>query len=140
MPNDKPKPPPKKPIKGKPLVTRAAVEPLIGQTYGNYAGIAAILRVSRQAVWAFIQSHPDLLAAMESERERVTDVIEKSLQNQAIKGQGWAVCFYLKTQARHRGYVERPENLPPLDMLLAALPDDIREDVRNAIAQALQPK
>ena len=123
----------------KPKLTRAAVEPLIDQTFGNYAGIAMVLKVSRQSVHEFIGKDAGLLAMMEAEKERVIDIVERSLYKQAADGRPWAVCFFLKTQAKHRGYVERSQDLPPLDLLLAALPDHVRAVVQDALAKSLQP-
>jgi hypothetical protein len=45
-----------------------------------------------------------------------------------LKGEAWAVCFFLKCQARERGYVERtevvavrePEEIPPVREVLVS--------------------
>lgn len=42
-------------------------------------------------------------------REKLTDIAEKSLLHNITKGKETSTIFYLKTQARHRGYVERQE-------------------------------
>jgi hypothetical protein len=42
-------------------------------------------------------------------REVTIDKIENTLTAKAMEGEAWAVCFYMKTQAKHRGYVERQE-------------------------------
>jgi len=34
------------------------------------------------------------------------DIAEDSLDMAIQEGQGWAVCFFLKTRAKHRGYIE----------------------------------
>jgi hypothetical protein len=76
---------------------------------GNLAGIALAAGVSRQAVHKFIRSDPGLSALLDAERERVLDLVEHSLVQRAMAGEAWAVCFYLKTQGKRRGYVERQE-------------------------------
>jgi hypothetical protein len=47
--------------------------------------------------------------AIKEERERMTDVAEMALFDAIKEGEGWAVCFYLKTQGKERGYIERHE-------------------------------
>jgi hypothetical protein len=37
------------------------------------------------------------------------DNAESALYSAVLGGEAWAVCFYLKTQAKDRGYVERQE-------------------------------
>lgn len=95
--------------KGVPVLTRELVEPLIGQALGNLAAIAAVVGVSRQAVSKFVRADPELSALVDAEKERVLDLVERSLVGAAIGGEAWAVCFYLKTQGKDRGYSERHE-------------------------------
>lgn len=128
-----------RPSRGKPVLTAATVAPLVERFLGNLAGIAKALGVSRQAVHKFVTTTPSLAAAVDAERERVKDLIEQSLVKKAILGESWAVCFFLKTQARDRGYTEREPDLPPLEVLLAALPTAVADVVRKALAAAVHP-
>jgi hypothetical protein len=107
--------------RGKPRLTVALVEPLISRFLGNLAGIAAALDVSRQAVHNFVRGNPRLSSLVDAEKERVNDLVERSLLRAAIgtvdpatgqytkEPEAWAVCFYLKTQGKDRGYVEKPQ-------------------------------
>lgn len=47
--------------------------------------------------------------AIKAERERFTDIAEAALVNNIRDGKETSTIFYLKTQARNRGYVERQE-------------------------------
>jgi hypothetical protein len=38
------------------------------------------------------------------------DDAESALYKAALAGEAWAVCFFLKTQAKDRGYVERVQH------------------------------
>jgi len=95
--------------KGSPKLTRDVVFPLIERSFGNLAVIASVSGVSRQAVSQFVAADPELAELVAAERERVKDLVERSLHKAAIDGKPWAVCFFLKTQAKDRGYVERTE-------------------------------
>lgn len=70
---------------------------------------AARLGVTREAVRRRLQAHPTLQQARDDAREALIDMAESSLFTQIEQGEGWAVCFFLKTQAKDRGYVERSE-------------------------------
>lgn len=124
----------------KPILTVETVEPTIERFLGNLAVMAASLRVSRQAMSMFIKKNPRLGDLIEAEKDRVIDLVEHSLHKKAIDGESWAVCFFLKTQARNRGYCEKLEQMPPLDLLIAALPENVRKVVQDAIIAAVQPK
>ena len=43
-------------------------------------------------------------------REKMIDNVESKLYQKALEGEGWAVCFFLKTQGKRRGYIERQEH------------------------------
>lgn len=90
-------------------VTNADVEQHIERTMGNVAAIARSLGVSRGTVWNRIQSSPLLQKMLADARETMLDNAESSLYNQVLAGEGWAVCFFLKTQGKSRGYIERAE-------------------------------
>jgi hypothetical protein len=45
------------------------------------------------------------------------DNVESALYTAALAGEAWAVCFFLKTQGKARGYVERSRDEELLDML-----------------------
>lgn len=61
-------------------------------------------------VYRYIRLYPEVERAKKEEREGFTDIAELSLYNAVQKGEGWAVCFYLKTQGKDRGYVETTRN------------------------------
>jgi predicted transcriptional regulator len=95
------------------------------------------LGVSRQAVNQRISKHPTLREARDDAREEMTDVAELRLYERIQAGEAWAVCFYLKTQGKERGYVERTEhtNTPGEDFRVAV----VARDYREALAAFLPP-
>jgi len=90
-------------------ITNADVEQHIEPTKGNVAAIARALGTSRGTVWNRIQSSPALQSLLADARETMIDNAESSLYRAVLAGEAWAVCFFLKTQGKRRGYVERQE-------------------------------
>jgi hypothetical protein len=104
---------------------------------GNVAATAKRFNVHRSSVQELIEKRPSLQRVCKDAREGMLDNAESSLYRAVIQGEAWAVCFFLKTQGKARGYVERDPELPPLEVLLAALPVAVAQTVRAALAQAL---
>lgn len=90
-------------------LTVRGVEERLRKYNGNMAAVAREYGVTRQAVWKFVQSYANLAAVVIDCRESMKDHAESSLHKSVLEGEAWAVCFYLKTQAKDRGYVERQE-------------------------------
>lgn len=70
---------------------------------------ARALGCSWTAVDGYAKRHPSVQKVITEEREGTTDVAELALRAAILRGEAWAVCFYLKTQGKNRGYVERSE-------------------------------
>jgi hypothetical protein len=81
----------------------------IEQYRGNITSIARDLKCARHTLYSFIENHPTCQTALKNARDSMIDNVESSLYSKALEGEGWAVCFFLKTQGKHRGYVERQE-------------------------------
>jgi hypothetical protein len=88
-------------------------EKLVGEAIvkarGNLAQVARKFGVSRQAAWKFVESRPALKAICHDEREGMIDEAESALNAAVRAGEAWAVCFFLKTQGKSRGYIEKAE-------------------------------
>jgi len=76
---------------------------------GLMAPAAAAAGITYQTARRYAQQHPEVRAAQEDARERLIDVAEGKLQELIRQGNLGAICFYLKCQAKHRGWVERGE-------------------------------
>ena len=85
------------------------------------------LGMSRTGVQNRIKTNAAIRQALQDAREATLDVAELSLYNQVVAGEGWAVCFLLKTLGKSRGYVERQD----------ALPDDATR-VRRIVIEEIQ--
>ena len=79
--------------------------------HGMVSKAADILRCTPMTVHNYIRRHPTVAAAVEEARERMLDVAELTLFDNVKAGEAWAVCFFLKTQGKKRGYSERQEQV-----------------------------
>jgi hypothetical protein len=79
------------------------------QTMGNISLAARRLGVSRVTIYNYIKRYKKVKEAHEEFREQAIDNAESALQRAVLNGEGWAVCFTLKTLGKSRGYIERQE-------------------------------
>ena len=87
-------------------------EDIIGaleQSRGLIAPAARALGCSRATIRSYIDEYAEVAQAKLDQREAVTDMAENALYAAILRGEGWAICFYLKCMAKDRGYVERAE-------------------------------
>lgn len=92
---------------GKPTVKRAIEA--IKESRGFVSKAANLCDTSRTTFHAMINDHPTLREAVEDARESNKDFVENKLMVSIDEGNVTAIIFYLKTQAKDRGYVERQE-------------------------------
>lgn len=76
---------------------------------GIQASAARKLGTSRQTIMNYIKDNPEVKAAYDVVNETTIDKVESKLLEQVNSGNITAIIFYLKTKAKHRGYVERQE-------------------------------
>lgn len=75
-------------------------------TRGMVSVAAARLGVTRQAIYNWVNKSDTVKEAMTDSREAMTDTAELKLFEAIAAGEQWAINLYLRTQGRHRGYVE----------------------------------
>jgi hypothetical protein len=80
---------------------------------GNVAAAARVVGYNRTSFWRYIAAHPTVKDAVTDEREVMLDNAESVLYRAVLSGEAWAVCFFLKTQGKSRGYIERQEHSGP---------------------------
>lgn len=103
-----------------PILQPELVAAAIVEFSGNVSSVARKFGVSRTAVHKLITSKPSLQAILSDAREGILDDVESALHKAARAGEAWAVCFFLKTQGKARGYIERAEPVPQADAAAAA--------------------
>ena len=83
--------------------------PLIEEMNGNLSMVCRKLGVARNTVYRFIADKPTIQQALSDAREKMIDNVESTLYSKALGGDTTAMIFFLKTQGKSRGYVERQE-------------------------------
>lgn len=96
----------------------------ITEAQGLISVAARRLGVSRSSVYNAINRHPTVAEAAEDARERTTDLAEGKLYSKINEGDITAIIFYLKTQGKARGYVERQERVHSGSIDLKSLTDE----------------
>jgi hypothetical protein len=88
----------------------ATVADALTKARGVVSHAARLLDCDRTTVYAYINRYPTVAQARDDAREDLLDYVENKLLEQITEGNMTAIIFYLKTQGRHRGYVERMEH------------------------------
>lgn len=60
-----------------------------------------------KTVYNYAKRHSVVQEAINDERGHFLDTCELALKGAVVAGEGWAVCFALKTLGKDRGYIER---------------------------------
>ncbi len=92
------------------------------ETKGFVSAAARRLACDSGTVYDYMTRYPELKEIRQEAREAEKDLAEMMLGKMIRDGQFLATCFYLKTQAKDRGYVERQEHEVVIDY--AKLSDD----------------
>jgi hypothetical protein len=95
-----------------PRYTTAEIASALKDTRGMVYVAAARLGCRGETIKARLQKSADLRRVLEEARGLMADKTEQKLFDAIEQGDAWAVQFYLRTQARNRGYVERQEVTP----------------------------
>ena len=87
----------------------AEIERRIHDKRGNVAAVARSFGLSRTQIYRRIQKSIKLQAALVESRETMLDNAETELYDRALDGGTPELLFFLKTQGKSRGYIERNE-------------------------------
>lgn len=92
-------------------ITRKKVIEAIKDSFGNQSVIARRCGVVRSTITMFLNKpkNSDVREMIETEREKQIDIAELGLTTKISEGNLPAIMFFLKTQGKKRGYVEKQE-------------------------------
>jgi hypothetical protein len=76
---------------------------------GYVSKAASLLGCSARTVYNYRDRFITVAEAWQNIRERRHDFVENALHKRIKEGSDTAIIFYLKTQAKDRGYIERSE-------------------------------
>jgi hypothetical protein len=81
----------------------------LNETKGMITLAAQKLDCAPNTVRRYIREYPTIAQAQKDARDKMTDAVELKLYEKIMSGDTTAMIFYLKTQAKERGYIERQE-------------------------------
>ena len=81
----------------------------ITEARGFVTEAAESLGCSRRTVYRYLDDYSTVAEALEDAREKRHDFVENKLMQAVDQGNITAIIFYLKTQCKDRGYVERTQ-------------------------------
>ena len=82
----------------------------INEAQGFVSKAAEIAGVSRATFYNYLKKYSTVKQALEDVREKRHDFVEIQLMKGIKEGNITAIIFYLKTQCKSRGYVERQQH------------------------------
>jgi hypothetical protein len=80
----------------------------ITDSHGILSVSAKKLDCSRQTIYNHLKKSKRLQALYNNENETMIDFVEMKLFENIQAGKEASIFFFLKTKAKHRGYIERP--------------------------------
>lgn len=107
---------------------------------GNVSLAARKMSTTRSTLYNYLNRYPELKTVLTDARESMIDTAETALHAAAIKGEGWAVCFMLKTIGRNRGYIEKHEVVitDERDIAEAVINQYLADNPESTRAQAVE--
>lgn len=91
---------------------KAAIEAL-KKTLGNVSKACETVGISRGHFYEWVKEDEAFAQSLKDVREKTVDIAETALQKLIQEGNPTAIIFYLKTQAKDRGYREGMEHTGP---------------------------
>ncbi len=70
---------------------------------------AAKSGIGYRTICRYVADYPSVKEAAHEAKEGLLDRAESKLYDAIDKGEAWAIAFFLKTQGKQRGYIERQE-------------------------------
>lgn len=89
--------------------TQAQIIEAIHASEGLIFNAAKALGCSPHTIRSAAKRWPKVQEAIETQRGQLLDLGESALKKAVVGGEGWAVCFLLKTLGQSRGYIEKHE-------------------------------
>lgn len=80
---------------------------------GNVSDACKAVKISRVTYYRWRKDDEKFKESCDEVNEMSIDNVESVLYKEALGGNIGAICFFLKTRAKHRGYTERTEFTVP---------------------------
>ena len=90
--------------------TVGQIEKALCEADGRVRAVALALKTGRSTVYEYLLRYPELKAVQDDAAESALDEAEDKLMKLVRAENLTAIIFFLKTQGKKRGYVERSEH------------------------------
>jgi hypothetical protein len=107
---------------------------VLGKNAGNVTDACTAIGAGRHTYYDWIKKDTAFKEQCDAITESLIDRTESKLHAAIDKGEAWAICFFLKCKAKHRGYVERQEVTGADGGPIHHALDEIPEEALRAIA------
>jgi hypothetical protein len=77
------------------------------KTGGYVSQAAKMLKVTPAAIYHRIDNNPEVKQVWTDIKDMKLDLAESKVIRAINNNEAWAICFYLKCQGKHRGWIER---------------------------------
>ena len=101
--------PKKTSIQKKQVIKKKRLLKSLKDNHGFIANACEAAKISRKTFYNWIKEDDEFSEAVDEIQEGIVDEVENQLMNQIKEGNTTAAIFFLKTRAKHRGYIERAE-------------------------------
>ena len=91
------------------IITKRKVANAIDGSCGIIQRVVDKIGCNYVTIWRKLNKHPELRAMLELEKEKVLDMAENALLTKIKDLDTTSILFFLKTQGKKRGYIERQE-------------------------------
>lgn len=114
--------------------TKAALLKALAKSKGIVTTACEAVGVTRKTYYDYYNADPEFRAAADDVQEIAIDFVEGRLFAQIEDDIPTSTIFYLKTKAKHRGYIERQEIAHQGDLNIAAkLSDEAKKKIDEAL-------
>jgi len=90
-------------------IKKSVIRNQITRYRGNLSTVARSVGRSRSWLYLYLEKHPDLWDTVNEARETMLDNAESMLYTKVLAGSTPELLFFLKTQGKRRGYVEKQQ-------------------------------
>ena len=109
-PNMEQKGTPKKKVQARSHYAEEQIAKVLVATDGFICATAQTLKINRRSVYKYLKRYPALEDVLADARENSLDIAESRLMKAIRADKLTAIIFFLKTQGKSRGYVEKQEH------------------------------
>lgn len=108
----------------------------LNETRGMIYLAADRLGCEADTIYSYAKRYASVKEAITRHRGKTTDIAELKLYQAITDGESWAIQFYLRTQGRERGYVEKVDVSILVQQAVAKVAKELDMTPHDLLAEA----